>query len=187
MTTLIRDLLSYSRTIHEEHDRFVSADLQNSFSQAVAVLRTRFEESGATITHDDLPKVRGDEAQLQQVFMNLLSNALKYVKPGQTSRIHVSAKRDGEHWIVSVSDNGIGFDQRYAERVFGLFKRLHKDAYPGTGLGLAICKRIVERHGGTIWAESEVQKGSTFSFSLHSERISHPAEDDRRFTIMKSE
>jgi signal transduction histidine kinase len=81
-------------------------------------------------------------------------------------RVHVGARRDGRKWIVSVSDNGIGFASHYAERIFGLFKRLHKEEYPGTGLGLAICKRIVERFGGHIWAESEPGRGATFFFSL---------------------
>jgi PAS domain S-box-containing protein len=176
MTNLIRDLLSYSRTIHEEYERFPSADLVVPFSQALTVLRSRIAESGANISRDYLPKVLGNEAQLEQVFINLLANALKYVKPGMPACVHVSAARNGKEWIISVRDNGIGFDPQYAERIFGLFKRLHKNAYPGTGLGLAICKRIIERHGGRIWAESEIEKGSVFSFSLPSAAADETAE-----------
>jgi two-component system, chemotaxis family, sensor kinase Cph1 len=111
--------------------------------------------------------VAGDEGQLGHVFQNLLSNALKYRKKSETPRIQVSAERRDSHWVVSVADNGIGFEQEQSQRIFGLFKRLHRDdEYPGTGLGLAICKRIVERYRGRIWAQSEPGVGSTFYISL---------------------
>ena len=113
-----------------------------------------------------LPAVKGDAAQLAHVFQNLLSNAIKYQQEGTRPEIEISARCDGANWIISVRDNGIGFEPRYAERIFGLFKRLHKTEYPGTGLGLAICRRIIERHKGRIWAESTPGKGATFSFSL---------------------
>jgi signal transduction histidine kinase len=103
---------------------------------------------------------------MSQVFQNLLSNSLKYCSPGAPPRILVSARAQADRWEVTVTDNGIGFDPQYCERVFGLFKRLHRDQYPGTGLGLAICKRIVERYGGRIWAESQPGAGSKFSFEL---------------------
>jgi light-regulated signal transduction histidine kinase (bacteriophytochrome) len=119
-----------------------------------------------------MPRVRGDAAQLAHVFQNLLSNALKYRNKGVSPEIHCGAELAGNQWIVSVRDNGIGFEQQYAERIFGLFKRLHKDEYPGTGLGLAICKRIVERYGGRIWAEGRPGEGSTFHFSLP--RVAEP-------------
>jgi signal transduction histidine kinase len=96
----------------------------------------------------------------------VLSNALKYRKKDVSPEIRVAAQREGDRWIVSIEDNGIGFDPQYAERIFGLFKRLHKDEYEGTGLGLAICKRIVERYGGRIWAESSLGHGATIRFSL---------------------
>ena len=108
----------------------------------------------------------GDQTQLPQLFQNLLSNALKYAKPGSSPAIRISVQRLGNEWIVSVRDNGIGFKQEYAEHIFGLFKRLHRDEYAGTGLGLAICKRIVERFGGRIWVESVPGEGSTFSFTV---------------------
>jgi signal transduction histidine kinase len=110
--------------------------------------------------------VRGETRHLTHVFQNLLSNALKYSKQEGQTAIQISSRREGGDWIVSVSDNGIGFDQQYAARIFGLFKRLHKTEYPGTGLGLAICQRIVERYGGRMWAEGQAGKGATFSFAL---------------------
>jgi signal transduction histidine kinase len=114
-----------------------------------------------------LPQVRGEAGQLTQLFQNLLSNALKYRRADVQPHIKVVAlARDGE-WQITVADNGIGFEQKYAERIFGLFKRLHRDEYPGTGVGLAICQRIVERHGGRIWAEGHPATGATFTFTLH--------------------
>jgi len=113
-----------------------------------------------------MPMVRGDASQLAHVFQNLLSNALKYRKKDTPPQIRISVKQDGANWIMSVADNGIGFESQYSERIFGLFKRLHKEEYPGTGLGLAICKRIVERYGGCIWAEGNPGVGATFYFSL---------------------
>jgi signal transduction histidine kinase len=103
---------------------------------------------------------------MAHVFQNLLSNALKYRKKDSRPEIHVSAKLDREHCVVCVRDNGIGFEQQYAERIFGLFKRLHKEEYPGTGLGLAICQRIIERYGGRMWAEGTPRQGAKFYFSL---------------------
>ena len=103
---------------------------------------------------------------MAQVFQNLLSNALKYRKKEVPARIDISAEPDGNSWIISVRDNGIGFEPHYAEQIFKLFKRLHTDEYPGTGLGLAICKRIVERYGGRVWAEGRPDEGATFYFSL---------------------
>ena len=100
------------------------------------------------------------------MFQNLIANSIKYRKVDETPEIDISAKRQEGQWIVGVRDNGIGFDQRYAERIFGLFKRLHRDEYPGTGLGLAICQRIVGRYGGRIWAVGKKGEGSTFYFSL---------------------
>jgi light-regulated signal transduction histidine kinase (bacteriophytochrome) len=124
-------------------------------------------ETGAVITHNSLPTVAGDLTQLSHVFQNLLSNALKYRKRDAQPVIHISSARRGDDWIISVRDNGIGFEPTQADHIFGLFKRLHnKDEYPGTGLGLAICKRIIERHGGSMWVESEPEVGSTFFFSL---------------------
>jgi signal transduction histidine kinase len=110
--------------------------------------------------------VLADESQLAQVFQNILSNAIKYRKVGEPARIHVSAEAEDGTCTIAVRDHGIGFHLDYSTRIFGLFKRLHRDEYPGTGLGLAICKRIVERYGGTIWAESAPGAGATFYFRL---------------------
>jgi light-regulated signal transduction histidine kinase (bacteriophytochrome) len=166
METLIRDLLTFSRTIYSQESSPEIADLSASLSEAIAVLKDRIEQSGASITTSPLPKVKGDAAQIAHVFQNLLSNALKYQQTGAHPEIQISAECDGLQWIISVKDNGIGFEPQYAERIFGLFKRLHKNEYPGTGLGLAICRRIIERHKGRMWAESDLGKGATFYFSL---------------------
>ena len=136
-------------------------------------LKRRIKESGAEITASALPAVRGDTSQLSHVFQNLLSNALKYRKKDVAPKIDISCAREGDRSIVAVRDNGIGFEPRYAERIFGLFKRLHQDDVSGTGLGLAICQRIVERYGGKIWAEGRPGDGATFYFSL-------PCEDERQ-------
>lgn len=166
MENLLRDLLNFSRTIHPDGLCIGTADLSVSVSKALATLSGRIQENHATVKVDRLPTVSGDEDQLAQVFQNLLSNALKYRKPTIVPEIKISAELQGENWVISVQDNGIGFDPVHAERIFGLFKRLHKDAYPGTGLGLAICQRVIERCGGRIWAESSPDKGATFRFSL---------------------
>jgi light-regulated signal transduction histidine kinase (bacteriophytochrome) len=166
METLLRDLLLYSRITHrDDHEKNQTANLSASLDEAISVLKGRIEESGAVILADSLPLVQGESNQLSQVFQNLLSNALKYCKD-RRPEIRITAARQGDMWTISVRDNGIGFEQQYAERIFGLFKRLHKDEYPGTGLGLAICQRIIARFGGRMWAESKVGEGSTFSFSL---------------------
>jgi light-regulated signal transduction histidine kinase (bacteriophytochrome) len=166
MEALIHDLLTFSRTIHSEESPVGIADLSAALAEATSVLRDRIEKSGASIAAPLLPSVRGDTVQLTHVFQNLLSNALKYQSNGKRPEVQISAECDGTNWTIAVRDNGIGFEPQYAERIFGLFKRLHKEDYPGTGLGLAICRRIIERHGGRIWAESEPSKGSTFYFSL---------------------
>ncbi len=163
---LIHDLLTFSRTVHTEALPASAADLSASLSEALSVLENRIEESGAVITAQPLPTVRGDTSQMAHVFQNLLSNSLKYRKKEAPPEIHIGVEPDRDRWVVSVRDNGIGFEQQYAERIFGLFKRLHRSEYPGTGLGLAICKRIVERYGGRIWAEGRTDEGATFHFSL---------------------
>lgn len=166
METLIHDLLTFSRSVQIDDSPIGAADLSISFADALSVLKGRIEEVGAVIQASTLPVVSGDASQFTHVFQNVLSNALKYRNKDVRPEILVSAKQDGDLWIISVEDNGIGFDPKYAERIFGLFKRLHKDEYEGTGLGLAICKRIVERYGGRIWAEGRVGAGATIYFSL---------------------
>lgn len=166
MEKLLADLLSYSRIVHHEQGDARPTDLNAVLREALAVMESRVEDMRAEVTHEPLPVILGDELQIAQVFQNLLSNALKYRNPEGRPRIHIAAKRDGDQWVLSVQDNGIGFDPQYAERIFGLFKRLHTEDYPGTGLGLAICQRIVERHGGRMWAESRLGEGATFYFTL---------------------
>ena len=170
MELLVQDLLSYSRVIHSEQEPPQLADLNKALEDALKMLYGSLQETGAVIAHETMPKVWADEKQLTQVFQNLLSNALKYRREGEPPRVHIGAKRSRGDWVVSVQDNGIGFAPRHAGRIFGLFKRLHRDQYPGTGLGLAICKRIIERYGGRIWALSEGEgQGATFCFKLRGE------------------
>lgn len=174
MERLLQDLLSFSRTIHFDNLVVDKADLSKSLAQALSILNGRIEENTATIRFNHLPTVGGDETQLAQVFQNLLSNALKYRKAETPPQITITAELQDTEWVVSVIDNGIGFEQQYAERIFGLFKRLHKDDYPGTGLGLAICQRIIERCGGRMWAEGKPGEGATFYFSLRSSESCSP-------------
>jgi light-regulated signal transduction histidine kinase (bacteriophytochrome) len=123
-------------------------------------------EAGAEVTHDALPLVRSDASGLTQVFQNLVGNAIKF-HGSEPPRIHVSALLEDEAWRLSVKDNGIGIRREYFDRIFTVFQRLHtRNEYPGTGIGLAICKKVIERHGGRIWLESEPGHGSTFHFTI---------------------
>ena len=166
MQRLIQDLLTYSRVGTKEKD-LRDTSSEETLQQALVNLRGAIEESGAVVTHDPLPTVLADEMQLIQLFQNLVGNAIKYQNPG-VPRVHISAaKNGGEKWIFSVQDNGLGIDSQYFERIFGMFQRLHKrEEFSGTGIGLAICKKIVERHGGSISVESQPGEGSTFRFAL---------------------
>jgi PAS domain S-box-containing protein len=166
MQGLIRDLLAYSRSGTEDKVlREVSGE--TVLKEALANLRVSIEESGATVTHDLLPAITTDDTQLVQVLQNLIGNAIKY-RGAVVPLVHVSAKRSsGKEWIFSVRDNGQGIAPQYFERIFIIFQRLHgRQEFNGTGIGLAICKKIVERMGGRIWVESQLEKGSTFYFSL---------------------
>jgi PAS domain S-box-containing protein len=166
MQRLIQDLLTYSR-VGRRGLEMVDVSSDRAFLQALVNLRGAIEESGALVTHDLLPRVMADEVQLVQLFQNLVGNAIKYQGPG-VPHIHVSAIKNGApKWIFSVQDDGLGIDSQFFERIFGMFQRLHKrDEFEGTGMGLAICKKIVERHGGTISVESTPGLGSTFRFDL---------------------
>jgi PAS domain S-box-containing protein len=166
MQRLIQDLLAYSRVGTKGKD-LIETSSEEALQQALVNLRGAIEESRAVVTHDPLPAVLADEMQLIQLFQNLVSNAIKYQRPG-TPRVHVSvAKNGGRKWDFAVKDNGLGIDPQYFERIFGMFQRLHKrDEFAGTGIGLAICKKIVERHGGNISVESQPGQGSTFRFAL---------------------
>jgi light-regulated signal transduction histidine kinase (bacteriophytochrome) len=165
MQVLINDLLAYSR-IGTRGQAFQPTDCEAVLQTAMQNLQVALRESGAHIAHDPLPTVIGDATQLVQLFQNLIGNALKFRRE-EPPQIHIGAELKGGFWCLSVQDNGIGIEAKYFDRIFVVFQRLHgRTAYPGTGIGLAICKKIVERHGGAIWVESESGKGSTFHFTL---------------------
>ncbi|MGW3246217.1 sensor histidine kinase [Streptomyces sp. NPDC001070] len=166
MQTLINDLLAFSR-VGRVHNQQGTVDLDRIADTTTEALSVAIEESGAEITRDPLPTVVGDTTQLGMLWQNLISNAVKFRHPGRTPRIHIAARRDGDLWRFSVTDNGIGIDPEYAEKVFVIFQRLHtKDAYPGNGIGLAMCKKIVEFHGGGIAIDPEYGPGTRIDFTL---------------------
>jgi PAS domain S-box-containing protein len=169
MSALIRDLLQFSRFGFAELQPPQSTDLSVMVDWALLGLQAAVQESGAEIMHGELPTVSVDQSQMPQVFQNLIGNAIKYRRAEEAPRVHISAKREGDEWTIAVRDNGIGFDPQHAGSLFGLFKRFHGREYSGSGIGLAICKRIVERHGGRIWATSQPGQGSTFYFTLRAD------------------
>ncbi len=165
METLIKGLLAYSR-VGMRGGAFEPCDSGTALGQALSNLKAAVDETAAVISHDQLPEVKADAAQLTQLFQNLVGNAIKFCGH-EAPRIHVAVNRDIVHWQFSVKDNGIGIQPEYFERIFVIFQRLHaRNEYPGTGIGLAICKKIVERHGGHLWVESTPGQGTTFSFTL---------------------
>ncbi len=165
MQLLINDLLSYSR-VGTQGNEFALTDCAGVAGLAIKNLQKAIQESGATITCDPLPTVMADRMQLLQLFQNLLANAIKF-RAEQYPEIHITAKHTDGFWQFAVKDNGIGIEPRHFERIFLIFQRLNsRRNYPGTGMGLAICKKIVDRHGGTIWPVSEPGMGTTFFFTL---------------------
>jgi light-regulated signal transduction histidine kinase (bacteriophytochrome) len=168
MEMLVKDLLTYTRSGEMEGEVSPEADATVALEKALSDLATALGETDAKVHYGPLPVVRAREVHLQQLFQNLVGNALKYRQDAEPPLVRIAAGRHGSGWLFSVSDNGIGIPPEYRDRVFGIFKRLHGDGkYSGTGIGLAICKRIVERNGGRIWVESEgAGKGSTFYFTL---------------------
>jgi signal transduction histidine kinase len=165
MHRLILDLLAYSR-VGTHGGGMVTTDLGHALQGVLDDMQVAIEETGARIHSNGLPHLRGDPQQIGQLLQNLVANAIKF-RGATRPEIRIESSREGDTWHVSVRDNGIGFDMRFAERIFVIFQRLHaRDRYPGTGIGLAICKKIVERHGGRIWAESKPGDGSTFHFTL---------------------
>jgi signal transduction histidine kinase len=166
MQRLIQDLLAYSCVGTKGND-LLDTSSEEALEQALVNLGGAIEASGALVTHDPLPTVLADEMQLTQLFQNLVGNAIKYQSPG-VPKVHIAAaKNGGKKWSFSVQDNGVGIDPQYFEKIFGMFQRLHKrDEFAGTGIGLAICKKIIERHGGSISVESQLGQGSTFRFAL---------------------
>jgi signal transduction histidine kinase len=170
MYTLINDLLAYSR-VGTRAKPFEPTNCEVILQEALDNLKVTMEESGAIVTHDSLPTIMADSSQLVQLFQNLIGNAIKF-RGNEPPRVHISASRNGNEWTFSVKDNGIGIAPEYSERIFVIFQRLHsRQEYDGTGIGLAICKKIVERHGGRIWVESEPEKGATFYFTLPKEGV----------------
>lgn len=165
MQQLIRDLLTYSR-VGTRTQAFALTDCNIVVRQAMDNLRVTIAESNATITYDALPTVIADKNQLVQLFQNLIGNAIKFRRE-EPPHIHLSGETQNSEWLIRVSDNGIGIKPRYLDRIFEIFKRLHtRKEFPGTGIGLAICKKIVERHGGKIWAESQLGVGTTFYLTI---------------------
>jgi len=164
MQQLINDLLTYSR-VGTRGQPFESTDSMTVFQAAVANLDVTIRESGAEVTSDPLPTVMADRGQLVQLFQNLIENAVKF-HGEEPPRVHVSAEQKGDEWLFSVRDNGIGIEPQYSEQVFRVFQRLHGREYPGTGIGLSIAKRVVERHRGRIWLESQPGKGTTVYFVI---------------------
>jgi PAS domain S-box-containing protein len=165
MQTLINDLLSYSR-VGTQGQPFKSVDCEKIIRDVLSNLKLRIAQSNAIITHDSLPQVNAEPSQLTQLFQNLISNAIKF-KREDPPKIHVGVKYTDGKWLFSVRDNGMGIDTQYLDQIFIIFQRLHsRTEYPGTGIGLAVCKKIVERHEGTLWVESQLGQGSTFSFTL---------------------
>jgi light-regulated signal transduction histidine kinase (bacteriophytochrome) len=165
MQMLINDLLAYSR-VGTQGNEFALTDCAGVVGLTIKNLQKAIQESGATITCDPLPTVLADKMQLLQLFQNLLANAIKF-RAEQPPEIRITAKHTDSFWQFAVKDNGIGIEPRHFQRIFLIFQRLHnRRQYPGTGMGLAICKKIVDRHGGTIWPVSEPGLGTTFFFTL---------------------
>ncbi|MGW2211652.1 sensor histidine kinase [Streptomyces sp. NPDC001781] len=174
MQTLINDLLDFSR-VGRVHNTHQSVDLNTVMRRTLTAISVSIEESGAVITRDELPTVIADSTQMGMLWQNLIGNAIKFRRPGQTPAIHISAEQDGDFWRFAVTDNGIGIAPEYADKVFVIFQRLHtKDRYQGSGIGLAMCKKIVEFHGGTIAVDLTHTEGTRIVFTL----ASRPAEPE---------
>ncbi len=169
LDNMINDLLEYSKITNKEKE-FVPLKLENVLEEALMNLVVQIEESDAVITYDPLPTVNGDEKLLVMLFQNIIANAIKY-RRNETPKIHISSIKENDHYVISINDNGIGIDQKYLTRIFTIFQRLHRnDEYDGTGIGLAIVENIVHQHGGEIWVESELGKGSTFYFTISNKK-----------------
>jgi PAS domain S-box-containing protein len=166
MSSLVADLLAYAR-LTTEVERPSSVALDEDLEAALTHLDLAIKESEATVTHDPLPTLAVDRGQMVRLFQNLIGNAVKYRKPDEPPKVHIGAEQKGAEWVISVCDNGIGFDPQFAATIFLPFKRLHSaDSYPGTGVGLFICRRILQAQGGRIWAESAPGEGAKFFFTL---------------------
>jgi len=177
---LINDLLTFSR-VTTKAQPFSKVDLEVVVRDVLSDLEVRIEQTGGTVEVSNLPVIDADRLQMRQLFQNLIANALKFRKPNEAAVVRISSLSESSHevegasWLlttpdvveISISDNGIGFDEKYLDRIFTVFQRLHgRNAYEGTGVGLAVCRRIVERHGGTITAQSKPDCGATFIIKL---------------------
>ncbi|PYE52832.1 sensor histidine kinase [Deinococcus yavapaiensis] len=166
MKRLMDDLLTYPRVTSERRP-LLPTNVGAVFNAVLTRLRPELDALGATVSCSDLPMVLADAQQLDQLFQNLISNGLKYRREGVPPRLRVTSERESGMWRLMVSDNGIGIEPQYFERIFGMFQSLHgRDAFEGTGVGLAVCQKIVERHAGRLWVTSEPRMGSTFHFTL---------------------
>jgi light-regulated signal transduction histidine kinase (bacteriophytochrome) len=165
MKVLINDLLAFSR-VGTRGKKLSPVALDAVVEIAISNLQLTIEEDNALVTHDPLPQVLADEGQMIQLFQNLIGNAIKF-RSEEPPKVHIGVRREKDEWQFFVRDNGIGIEPQFAERIFVIFQRLHtREEYPGTGIGLSICRKIVERHGGRIWVESEPGHGTTFYFTL---------------------
>lgn len=166
MSRLIADLLAFTR-VDRQAAQFEPVSLRDAADEATANLRAAMAESNAQVTIGQMPTVRADRAQMTLLLQNLIGNAIKFRQPSVRPVVEVGARREAGDWVVSVRDNGIGIDPQHFERIFVIFQRLHtRGDHPGTGIGLALCKRIVERHGGRLWVQSQPGEGSTFAFTM---------------------
>jgi len=171
MQNLINDLLIFSR-VGTRGKPFKNTDMNAVLEVVIAIFRQSIKETNVTLTYDPLPMILADESQMIELLQNLISNAIKFHKEEEPPVVHISAKLQKNQWIISVRDNGIGINSQFFDRIFIIFQRLHKKSeYEGTGIGLAICKKIIERHNGKIWVESELGKGSTFYFSVPKTKV----------------
>ncbi len=166
MQVLINDLLDFSR-VGRSHEHFVQVDLESALARALTNLEEPIAEASATVEHGPLPTVPGDPTLLTALLQNLVGNAVKYRRPDEPARISVSAEQQGDQWLLTVDDNGIGIDPQYADRIFTIFQRLHlRDEYGGTGIGLALCRKIVDFHRGRIWLAEKHEPGARFQLTL---------------------
>jgi light-regulated signal transduction histidine kinase (bacteriophytochrome) len=164
LQNLLTGLRTYMRIVGRP-EPYRHFDANSILAGALATIQPEIDRNDARVTHDPLPEVYGDVNQICCIFANLIENSIKFRRECRPE-IHVGAAVEENGWVFSVRDNGIGIDPRHRDRIFGVFKRLHADAYPGAGMGLAIARRIVERHGGGIWVESHLGQGATFFFAL---------------------
>ncbi|MDZ7716399.1 MAG: ATP-binding protein [Balneolaceae bacterium] len=170
MRQIILDLLNYSRMNQDEFKR-EPLDVNNLIEEVLKLEHTIIDDSKAEITYNNLPTVKAAKTPLQQVFKNLINNGIKYRKPNEKPHITIEGKEKDNRWEFAVSDNGIGIKKEFQDNIFTIFQRLHtQDEYAGTGIGLSVAKKIVEKHGGEIWVESEEGKGSTFYFTIAKEQ-----------------